>query len=229
MKKRDLRGERRRQRWEEYKMDILHAAEDVIIKKGTSALTMDDVARGAQFSKATLYRYFRSKGELIFEIIVHYYDEIIDNLLSIQKKNIRATEKLREAIRFALQFSENKKNISRVLLMDKSFPKFFRLFMGDSQKNVSAPDKKLFQMLKARSRELLEAGSGIIKEGIASGEFRPMNVMGAVTFLEAALQGYLHGEMWHQKKHNLEEETELIHGFFLHGIINKETDKGELR
>ena len=76
---------------------------------------------------------------------------------------------------------------------------------------------------------MLEVGSGIIKEGIASGEFRPMDVIGAVTFLEAALQGYLHGELWYQKKHNLEEETELIHGFFLHGIINKETFKGERR
>jgi AcrR family transcriptional regulator len=229
MKKRDLRSERERQKRQDYKASILHAAEGVIIRKGTSALTMDDVAREAQFSKGTLYRYFKSKGELIFEIVVHYYEDITENLLRIQKMNTGATEKLKEAIRFVLQFSENKKNISRVLLMDKSFPRFFRIFMGDAQNSASAPDKKLFQLLKSRSKEMLEVGSGIIKEGIASGEFRPMDVMGAVTFLEAALQGYLHGELWYQKKHDLEEETELIHGFFLHGIINKETFKGERR
>jgi AcrR family transcriptional regulator len=229
MKKRDLRSERERQKRQDYKTSILHAAEDVIIKKGTSALTMDDVAREAQFSKATLYRYFRSKGDLIFEIIVHYYEDVTQNLLRIQKMNTGATEKLKEAIRFVLQFSEDKKNISRVLLMDKSLPRFFRMVMGDAQKSASAPEKKLFQMLRARSKEMQDVGSGFIKEGIASGEFRPMDITGAVTFLEAALQGYLHGELWYQKKHNLEEETELIHGFFLHGIINKGNPKGEQR
>ena len=59
----DLRKERERQRREEYKETILHAAESIIVRKGYRATTMDDIAREAQFSKATLYNYFRSKGD----------------------------------------------------------------------------------------------------------------------------------------------------------------------
>ena len=82
MKTSNPRTERERQRRNECKKSILLAAESLIIRRGLNAVTMDDVAREAQFSKATLYRYFRDKGELIFEILIHYYDEIIETTVS---------------------------------------------------------------------------------------------------------------------------------------------------
>jgi len=71
MKKRDLRIERKRHRREENKIFILKAAEFIFAKKGYSFATMDDIAEEAQFSKATIYQYFNSKGEIFFEIILN--------------------------------------------------------------------------------------------------------------------------------------------------------------
>ena len=45
---------------------ILAAAERLFTEKGTEKTTMDDIAREAEYSKATLYVYFQSKEEIIF-------------------------------------------------------------------------------------------------------------------------------------------------------------------
>ena len=69
MKKKDLRIERERHRKEENKRFILKVAEKVFVQKGFSLATMDEIAKEAQFSKATLYQYFKGKSEMFFEII----------------------------------------------------------------------------------------------------------------------------------------------------------------
>jgi AcrR family transcriptional regulator len=210
-------------------MSILQAAEGLIIKKGYGALTMDDVAREAQFSKATLYRYFKNKGELIFEIAANYYRRVTANLREIRDEDSRPVEKLRQAIRFVLRFGQEKRNLSRVLMIDEFLPRSSGSPGGASERPASTEEKKFLGVLKACRKEMLDVGSEILKDGIAAGEFRAMDVMAGVTFLEAALQGYLHGELLSQKKHDLEAETELIHSFFLHGIMDKRNVKGGSR
>ena len=48
---------------------ILAAAERLFAEKGTEKTTMDDIAREAEYSKATLYVYFQSKEEIIGAIL----------------------------------------------------------------------------------------------------------------------------------------------------------------
>ena len=107
MKTTDLRRERERQRREGYRETILHAAERVILRKGYSATTMDDVAREAQFSKATLYKYVPGKGVLLFEIMGHYFVEVRVRMAGILAGPGSAGEKLRLSIRMILQYNED--------------------------------------------------------------------------------------------------------------------------
>jgi AcrR family transcriptional regulator len=48
--------------------DIVDAAERVFFARGFDGATMDDVAREADFSKRTLYKYFSSKNQLMLAI-----------------------------------------------------------------------------------------------------------------------------------------------------------------
>ena len=58
--------ERREREKIQRQSDILDAAEKVFFEKGYNAAKMDDVAQEAEFSKGTLYLYFKSKEELYF-------------------------------------------------------------------------------------------------------------------------------------------------------------------
>lgn len=50
---------------------ILAAAGRLFAEKGTEKTTMDDIARAAEYSKATLYVYFQSKEEIINAILLN--------------------------------------------------------------------------------------------------------------------------------------------------------------
>jgi len=57
----DLRTEREQHRKEENKKFILKVAEKVFVQKGFSLTTMDEIAKEAQFSKATLYHISKAR------------------------------------------------------------------------------------------------------------------------------------------------------------------------
>jgi len=61
-------AERKEREKEQRRNDIIDAAEKIFFKKGLNNSTMDEVAEEAEFSKGTLYLYFKSKEEIHFEI-----------------------------------------------------------------------------------------------------------------------------------------------------------------
>lgn len=62
---------------------ILNAAEYLINKhpQGIKAITMDDIAMAADFTKRTVYKYFSSKEEIHFEIMIRGYRKMVAKLL----------------------------------------------------------------------------------------------------------------------------------------------------
>lgn len=229
MKTSNPRTERERQRRNECKKSILLAAESLIIRRGLNAVTMDDVACEAQFSKATLYRYFRDKGELIFEILIHYYDEIIETMTNAMTAPISAGEKIRLTIRRALQTYKDKENISRALMMDRSVLKVMKIMVAGEPRPSSSTANSFFHHIMVQRQKTLDMGQRILAEGMASGEFRKVDIEGTSALLEAVLQGYFHCRLWAQKKTTLRAETERIYDFIMRGIEDKDTRrKGEL-
>ena len=131
MKKKVLQVEREEWRRREFRRCIVHAAEKILVAKGYAGMTMDDVAREAQFSKATLYHYFRSKGELLLEILGHFFEDLEQGIRKINRLPLSATERLRRGIHYYIRFNEEKENISRMLMMDRSFLEKMHIFVAD--------------------------------------------------------------------------------------------------
>jgi AcrR family transcriptional regulator len=228
MKTSDLRQERERRRREGYRETILHAAERVILRKGYSAMRMDDVAQEAQFSKATLYKYFSSKGVLLFEIMGHYFEEVGGRLGEIMAESVSAGEKLRRSIRAILEYHADKENITRVLWMDNSMLKIMRVFVAAPGKAgpATATDRKMLDLLQQKRRDVMDIAAGMIEEGVAAGEFRRMDTGSAVTFIEAILEGYVHNQFWMGKAVTPDAANGLAR-FILEGIRNPERIRKE--
>ena len=229
MKTSELRRERERQRREGYRETILHAAERVILRRGYSATTMDDIAREAQFSKATLYKYVPGKGVLLFEIMGHYFDEIRDRMAGILAGPGTAGEKLRQSIGMILQYNEDKKNITRVLWMDNSMLKIMRAFAASSGKSGQAPaaDRKMLALLQQKKLEASEVGAKLLEEGMATGEFRRLDTLAALSFIDAVLQGYAHNSFWQGDAPVTPGAADDLTRFILEGIRNPERPRKE--
>lgn len=222
MKKKQLQQEREEWRRRQFRSSILEAAERIIVRKGYQKMTMDDVAREAQLSKATLYHYFRSKGELSLEILGHFFEEIGEEVEKISLLPLNATEKLNKGIRFYLRFHQEKENISRMLITDRSFIEKMKIFVTEEKKITSDAERQFITKMKAKRKEILDRVAGFLREGVAAGEFRRIDISAAVTFLESLLQGYCHVRYWHERPYSVKEAAEIIHNYFLRGIQKKE-------
>lgn len=58
-------GRRKKEEPGYHRENISNAAEKLFLSKGITATTMDDIAKYAKYSKATLYVYFKSKEEIV--------------------------------------------------------------------------------------------------------------------------------------------------------------------
>lgn len=102
---------------------------------GYTKVTMDEIAYGLGMGKATLYRYFNSKEELLFKAIEDFYSDIdmeVQDLLS--NKELSQIEKLRI---FLKNLAEKLSQINSNLLNDieRIVPEAYRL-LDELRKNI---------------------------------------------------------------------------------------------
>ena len=80
MSQNNARAERKKRHAEDNRVFILEAAEKMFIQRGYTQSSVDEIAREAQFSKATIYRYFKSKSGIFIEVIKNSFEELLNEL-----------------------------------------------------------------------------------------------------------------------------------------------------
>lgn len=159
---------------------IADAAEQLFSQRGLTAVTVDDIAREAGYSKATLYVYFRDKEEIVHVLV------------------LRSMELLRRAIRRAL---EDETGVQRRYLgvcrslerFQEQYPYYFETVLGRISLDFAGGD------MPPVEREIYDVGeeingdiAGLLAEGIKGGEFRPdLQVLPTVFVLWAGLSGLI--------------------------------------
>jgi AcrR family transcriptional regulator len=69
------------------KQQIIEAGARLIVQKGIEKTSLADIAEEAGISKGSLYYYYASKNELIFDITDAHINQISDNLFAIIEEN----------------------------------------------------------------------------------------------------------------------------------------------
>lgn len=76
----DRRPTRRERERERHRQEILDAARRVVAARGLGGVTVEEVAREAEFAVGSIYRHFRSKDELVEEVMVALSGRYLDEL-----------------------------------------------------------------------------------------------------------------------------------------------------
>jgi len=166
--RRDWRLERRQK--------ILSAAADLFGANPYDSVQMRDVAARAEVGKPTLYRYFPSKEELFLEVFKSGLDRLdaeVSAILHDRDKPGRSLERLLQALLNALG--------GQVAAL--------RLLTDDQ----SAVMRRWRNEFRRRRRPFVEAARTILEQGIASGDFRPVDVDAVPSMLIAIVRGGLIG------------------------------------
>jgi len=215
---RSVRQERRRL---ENREAILHAAQAAILRKGISAVSMDDVAAEAQFSKATIYRYFRNKAELVSEILIHFIDDLDGQLQKTMKAPGSVRERLAEWIGCSLRFLAGNENLAKILLLDHSVMRLLQILVDDKHRDGSEKEMNLLRKILARHTDMNRRAEVLLREGVETGEFRPIEPRSGLRFLEAVIEGYFVQRFWTETKSTVEREIEHINDFVFRGLENR--------
>lgn len=86
-----------RQMSDRREQELLQAAREIFFSHGVNAATMDDIARRASSSKATLYRRYKTKEELFEAIILESANGLAEELEQFELNIDKPLESLRNA------------------------------------------------------------------------------------------------------------------------------------
>ncbi len=150
----------RKQREKEQKIrDLVAAAEKCFFSKGIANTTMDEIAKCAEYSKGTLYLYFKNKEELASAVLIDtlgIMTKVLTENLCLEKSGLENVREL--ALGYFNFFQIYPKNFEFMMEKDLYFDK--NDDMPYTQKCYRAGDNAL------------EAVADIIKKGIADGSIR---------------------------------------------------------
>ncbi|WP_334072436.1 TetR/AcrR family transcriptional regulator [Paenibacillus sp. A14] len=85
------------------KQDLIHSAERVIQEKGLDKLTFKAVAEGAHVTQGTVYYHFKTKEQLLFEVVQSLCDRSWENTERTQLNQGHAKESIDRLLEGALQ------------------------------------------------------------------------------------------------------------------------------
>ncbi len=81
---------------------ILESTMRLVADKGYGAMTMDDVAGDVGISKATLYQHFKSKEDLVLNVVLKNIIEVSVKIQALDPK-LRAVKRLKEVVKLIIE------------------------------------------------------------------------------------------------------------------------------
>jgi len=218
LQKIDFSLERKRHRDEDNRRFILKAAERVFLRKGFNLSSVDDIVLEGHISKATIYRYFKSKVEIFVEIVTSYFEEMNQKAKRIAHSERSAEEKLRDLIYIISSLTRKKLNITRSLFLEW---RIMRKAFDIKLKNEISPETmhpSISYEIKKVMEQVFKIMCEVIEEGVKGGEFRQVDVEDAAFVLSSLLRGFHFRGPLIGKNYSLKRSTDLIHEVFLKGI-----------
>jgi TetR/AcrR family fatty acid metabolism transcriptional regulator len=97
---------------------ILDAAKSAFSEKGFEATSVADIARGAQISDGLVYRYFRNKRELLYEVLRKFYERILLDLETQVFKHDAFSARLEALIRRHLEVFVSDTDLCRLFISE---------------------------------------------------------------------------------------------------------------
>jgi TetR/AcrR family transcriptional regulator, fatty acid metabolism regulator protein len=135
---------------------ILEAAKSAFSGKGYEATSIADIARIAQISDGLVYRYFRNKRELLYEVLRKFYERILLDLETQVFKHEAFSAQLEALIRRHLE----------VFVSDTDL---CRLFISEVRTASDYEGSSIQELNRLYTSVLIR----IVKDAVKTGEVRP--------------------------------------------------------
>ena len=210
-------GRRKKEPESVHRERIASAASTLFMEKSIAEASMDDIAKAAGYSKATLYVYFQNKEEIISVLVLKSMEKLYHYISSAleQQKSTKARYEL--ICRGLVQYQEE-------------FPFYFKLALDKinidfTDKDSLSEDVKTYQVGEAINKALLDFLISGIEKGDLRSDLNPLltilnfwGLLSGLIQLAAAKEAYIESRL------DLSKDAFLEYGFGIlyHSIANTE-------
>lgn len=139
---------------------ILSAAEKIFCLKGYMDASMDVIAKEAQFTKRTVYQYFKDKDDLYIAVVLKGFNKLFSKITEANKMEQTGYEKLERTCKNYYQFY--RENPDLVCIMS---------YWGHVQRKSTEKSKNKGELIQFNDRMLHDV-TEIIEEGKTDGSIQ---------------------------------------------------------
>ncbi len=204
----ERRSRKEREYWA-HRGEILSAAEKVFAARGFFPTTMSDIARQAEFGTGTLYKYFKSKEELYFTLIDEKVEEINGLVNAELSQKNSAVERIKKVLRLQFEFFEQNRD-------------FFRIYISERSRFEWTVKDDLGKGLHEKMVSYIDILSGVIRQGIKRGEFRPMDPKDLAHAFVGIVNSFVFEWLISRERYPLVSKLDIVLEIFLSGVQQME-------
>lgn len=140
--------------------ELMDAAQSLFAERGFSAVTIQSIADAAGIAKGTVYLYFRSKDDVYWEIVRQRLVELHAMSGKAVGQAVDTESKVRAFISTRLRYFDEQRD-------------FFRIYVVELGQTLVRPERSRPE-LGALLRQQVEVLRGLLQDGMAKGEVRPL-------------------------------------------------------
>jgi AcrR family transcriptional regulator len=185
---------------------IIETARRVIGERGTTEVSMDEIATQAGVARSTVYVYFTNRDDLLRACVESMYDKFKDTVVEMFEDTAPPLERLRVLIGGILE------------RVDDS-PAFFRLAMATQATAGAAGSEAVGGVLMMIGLDMMRLLDDIISAGMETGLFRAdLDTDRAVALIGQQIYGALSVRAGEQIPLPVDEASAEICRFVVHGL-----------